>query len=79
MGTLKGASWNVTQERQSLNFSEFDDYVDFSKTELDIDNDITVAFWINPFAEEGVIMSQDWGYIGNEYGQGPYQWELITT
>lgn len=67
IGQVKGALWNVTTERDSLSFSG-DDYVDFTTENLEISNNITVSFWLNPQTEEGMIMSQDWGYIGNEYG-----------
>ena len=68
VGSLKGASWSTTTSRSSLSFSGIDQYVDFTTTDLDINNNVTASFWINPQADEGVIMSQDWGYIGYEYG-----------
>lgn len=68
VGVLKGATWNTTTEQNSLSFSGIDDYVDFTTADLEINNNVTVSFWINPLSEEGMIMSQDWSYIGNEYG-----------
>jgi hypothetical protein len=68
LGTLFGTTWNTELNRTSLNFSGAEDYVNFTTANLDISNDITVSFWLNPQSDEGVIMSQDWGYIGNEYG-----------
>jgi len=43
-------------------------YVNFKQTHLDINNEITVSFWMKPSADESVILSQDWYYIGIERG-----------
>jgi len=67
-GNVAGAVWNIEPNRTSLSFNGIEDYVDFSVEDLDLSNNITVSFWLNPQSDEGMIMSQDWGYIGNEFG-----------
>ncbi len=68
IGTLVGTSWHMDEERTSLHFDGLEDYVDFSVANLGINNDVTVSFWLNPYTDEGMLMSQDWGYIGYEFG-----------
>lgn len=69
---LLGTPHNITSE-QGVNelayrFNGEDSNISFSRTSLNIDNDITVSFWMKPSRDEGVIVSQDWNYIGLEHG-----------
>ena len=52
----------------AMHFDGIDDYLSFEEPQLAIEDAVTVAFWMKPDADEGVIMSQNWWYIGSEFG-----------
>jgi len=53
---------------QAISFINSDSQVNFENVNFNIENDLTVSFWLNPNRDEGVIFSQGWSYIGVEYG-----------
>tara|TARA_R110000737_G_scaffold352845_3_gene400654 strand:- start:1815 stop:3149 length:1335 start_codon:yes stop_codon:yes gene_type:complete len=69
---LLGMPYNITSENGvnalAYRFNGDDSNISFSRTSLNINNDITVSFWMKPSRDEGVIVSQDWNYIGPEQG-----------
>jgi len=71
--TLIGHGVNVTSTAGYVNqgvlfSSSKEGFVEFTQTHLNIKNDITVSFWMNPKSDESVLLSQDWYYIGIEKG-----------
>jgi len=66
--TVNGATSIVTADRSVMSFDGDDDYLEFKDHQLDISNDVTMAFWMNPTRDEAMIMSQQWWYIGAESG-----------
>lgn len=69
---LVGVPHNIVSENGidglAYNFNGVDSNISFTRSELSIYNEITVSFWMNPSRDEGVIISQDWNYIGPEQG-----------
>jgi hypothetical protein len=53
---------------RGIEFLNDNSRVSFNDTELNIENNITVSFWLNPKFDAGVILSQGWSYIGVEHG-----------
>lgn len=68
MRSVTSGAINGTDTGKTMIFDGEDDYLKFTDHQLDITNEVTVAFWMNPTSDESVIMSQDWAYIGAEQG-----------
>lgn len=70
--SLKGVGTEISSitraNSSGIEFTQDSSQVTFAEHDIDISNDISVAFWLKPSQDEGVIASQDWYYIGVEYG-----------
>jgi hypothetical protein len=56
----------------AIYFDNDNSEVNFDTTNLAITNDITISFWFKPETSEGMLLSQEWGYIGAEKGWAIY-------
>lgn len=68
-GQIQGATRTTgTPYGSAMAFDGLDDFLQFDDTQLDISDEVTVSFWLNPSQDEGVIIQQQWDYIGAESG-----------
>ena len=72
IGTGSDISYKSGYLNNAVYFESDSSVVNFDTTNLAITNDITVSFWFKPEAVEGMLLSQDWSYIGNEKGWAIY-------
>lgn len=72
IGTGNDINYALGHLNNSIYFDNDSSEVNFETTSLAINNDVTVSFWLKPETAEGMLLSQDWGYIGNEKGWAIY-------
>ena len=68
VGEPHNVSYVTGRSEKAAYFDGSSSMIEYSKTALDIENEITVSFWFKADRDEGVILSQDWYYIGLEQG-----------
>lgn len=72
IGNGSDISYKSGYHNNAIYFDSDSSEVNFDTTNLDISNDITVSFWLKPDTSEGMLISQEWGYIGAEKGWAIY-------
>lgn len=69
---IKGEMFSVERIEspftKGLSFNRDDSKVKFEEGIFDLENELTISFWLYPTRDKGVILSQGWSYIGIEYG-----------